>query len=114
MKQVVFSVTSESSGQEYKLIAESTENGFLFRCNCQAGVMGQFCKHRQGIISGQFTANSGVNDTGIAMFKTWLATSRIPAMQTSISAAEEDLKQAKKRVTMLKHELGRRLEQGTA
>ena len=114
MKQVVFNVVSESSGQAYELLAEPTEHGLLFRCSCAAGAMGQFCKHRNLMITGKFTASPGTNEANIAKFNGWLAISRVGAMQTSIAAAEEEVKQAKKRVTMLKHELGRRLEEGTA
>ena len=112
--QVVFNVLSESSGQAYELVAESTERGLLFRCSCAAGAIRQFCKHRNSIIAGKFTDTIDANEVNIAKFKGWLAMSRVDAMQASIAAAEEEVKQAKKRVSMLKHELGRRLEEGTA
>ena len=113
MKKIIFNVVSDTSGMEYEVVAEPTEHGLSFRCSCAAGEKGQLCKHRQGIINGPFPS-SQINEAEITAFNEWLATSRISAMQINIAQAEEDLKQAKKRVTMLKHELGRRMEEGTA
>lgn len=114
MNQVIFKIVSESSGQQYELVAKSTERGLLFRCNCQAGVMGQLCKHRQALITGQLADLPELNEIDMTTFKAWLSMSRIGAIQESIAAADDEVKQAKKRVTMLKRELGRRLEEGTA
>lgn len=114
MTPIIFKVISESSGQEYELVAEATERGLRLRCNCVAGSLGQFCKHRQAIIAGVLPTTPAPSEAEAAMFKDWLATSRLGAMQDSIAVAEGDVKMAKKRVLMLKHELGRRLEEGTA
>lgn len=114
MMRIIFKVISESSGQEYELVAEFTGRGLRFRCNCVAGSLGQFCKHRQEIIAGVLPTTPTPSDAEVTMFKDWLAISRVGAMQDSIATAESDVKMAKKRAIMLKHELGRRLEEGTA
>lgn len=114
MARVVFKVISESSGQAYELIAEPTGGGLRFTCDCAAGALGQMCKHRQAIIEGDFSAVQAPNAFDSATFKEWLQASRIGALMDSLSAVEDEIKAAKKRIMAIKHELGRRLKDGTA
>lgn len=114
MTTIKFNVTSESSGTIYELEAEPMATGLRFTCSCPAGSMGQFCKHRQAIIDGVYPTHPQPADADINTLKSWLATSRVRHMLDSISKAEESVKLAKKQLTMIKHELGRRMQDGTA
>ncbi len=114
MTIIKFTIRSDSSSAIYELEAEPMAHGLRFSCNCPAGAMGQFCKHRQAIIDGEFPSNPKPDQADIDTFMGWLATSRIGAMLDSIGVAEENVKQAKKQLTMIKHELGRKLQDGTA
>lgn len=96
------------------MVAEKTKRGLRFTCTCTAGELGQFCKHRAAIICDASLASNNLSAADIAIFKGWLESSQIVAFLDSIATAEEDIKNAKKQVTMLKRELGRRLHDGTA
>lgn len=111
---IKFSAVSASSGEVYELVAEKTKRGLRFTCTCTAGELGQFCKHRAAIICDASLASNNLSAADIAIFKGWLESSQIVAFLDSIATAEEDIKNAKKQVTMLKRELGRRLHDGTA
>lgn len=114
MKKVAFKVAGESTGQEYELVAEPTNGGLRFTCNCPAGSRGLMCKHRQAIIDGDLTAVLAPDLSDMTMLQSWIKTSRISTLSLTIAALEDEIQAAKRRISFIQQVMGQRLQDGTA
>ena len=53
-EKLVFFVKSGTKKLSYSVICEFRDGALFVRCNCQAGRFGKFCKHKIGLIQGDF------------------------------------------------------------
>jgi hypothetical protein len=44
-----------SSGEPYNVHFEFIENKFKVHCNCPAGIYGKLCKHKTGLLDGDYS-----------------------------------------------------------
>ncbi len=55
MKNEIIIKTISSSGDPYNVHFKFSENNFTVLCNCQAGIYGKLCKHKTGLLDGDFS-----------------------------------------------------------
>jgi hypothetical protein len=112
MDKISFLVISESSGEEYQVVATHSDNGLTFSCSCAAGVKGQLCKHRLSILDGTSKSLASMDPSKISQFKDWVSSSTLPVRMKLLEDAEAEVVRAKKSISSIKGEMGRRLDIG--
>ena len=71
-------------------------------CTCPAGQVGQYCKHRFAILSGDAAGVIGDNREDVNTVKAWLSGSDVELALQALDEAERGLDLAKKRVSAAK------------
>ena len=94
MKEAVFLVQG-SSAEPYKIVFQNNESVLSATCSCQAGAMGQVCKHRVSILEGSASDVVSGNEAEIATVISWLPGSKLALAMSALSEAEADLDKAK-------------------
>ena len=106
MTTLSFTAISQSSGEEYDVHASLHEGEFRFTCTCQAGLMGQMCKHRRGLLTGSLASPE------VETLREWYAASEAQEVDQAIAQVEAEAARVKKRLSALKAQLGRLLDYG--
>lgn len=82
--------------------------GELFAyCTCPAGEMGQYCKHRFGILRGSTSNVVSRNFDQVATIKSWLAGSELEAEIERMHDCEEVLAELRKEMSDRKKRVAR-------
>lgn len=106
MATLSFTTISQSSGEEYDLIASHQDGKFTFTCTCQAGLMGQMCKHRRELLTDAPPSQDAQT------LRDWYAASQAQVVDQEIARVEAEAARLKKRLSALKAQLGRLLANG--
>lgn len=107
MAVVTFSVRG-SAPEPYRVTFTRGDGGNLTAtCNCQAGVTGQYCKHRLAILSGDAAGVNSANEADVTIVASWLAGSDVDKTLQLLVAAEQELELAKRRVSVAKKAVAR-------
>lgn len=106
MSMIEFTTISQSTGEEYKMVAAHQDGVFTFTCTCPAGSMHQMCKHRRELLTG---APSSLD---IQALREWYAASQAQVVEQEIVQVEAEAARLKKRLSALKAQLGRMLAEG--
>lgn len=108
MDELVFHVQG-SSPEAY--VVRFRKNGLNIRatCNCPAGVVGQYCKHRLRILEGSNESIISGNDADVSRVVSWLAGTDVQAAIRELRDAENRLELAKKETSQLKKKLAKAL-----
>ena len=106
MQEILFSVQG-SSAEPYEVAFQRDESTLTAICTCQAGVMGQYCKHRIAILSGESTGIVSGNASDVALVVAWLPGTPLADALSSLAEAETEFDKAKKRVSSEKKHLAR-------
>lgn len=101
-----FTAISQSGGEEYEMVSAHQDGKFTFTCTCQAGAMGQMCKHRRELLTGAPTSPDAHT------LQEWYAASQAQVVDQEIAQVEAEAAQVKKRLSALKAQLGRLLANG--
>ena len=104
MKEILFLVQG-SSLEPYNVIFQNDDSVLSATCTCQAGTMGQVCKHRLSILEGSASGIVSGNESEIATVISWLPGSKLALAMSSLAEAEAELEKAKKRVASSKKQL---------
>lgn len=104
MQKIVFAVQGSSS-EPYEVVFQKSESTVSATCTCQAGAMGQVCKHRVSILSGGKDGIVSGNESEIPVVISWLPGSSIAAAMSAIAEAEAEFDKIKKRVAAAKKQL---------
>jgi hypothetical protein len=76
-------------------------------CTCPAGAMGQYCKHRLGILSGDPSGVVSGNAHEVPIIASWLSGSDVERTLRDLADSEAELEAAKKRVAAAKKAVAR-------
>jgi len=79
------------------------------RCSCQAGLKGQYCKHRLRILNGETKDIISGNEEDMLKVVAWLAGTDVESTLKEFVLAEEAFETAKERLSNLKKNLARAL-----
>jgi uncharacterized Zn finger protein len=103
--QITFHVQGSSPEPYVVRFVKSSE--LSVSCTCSAGQLGQACKHRLSILSGDLSAIVSDNEQDGHNVAQWLSGTRLAAALAAVEAAEKELAVAKKRANDAKKALGR-------
>jgi predicted outer membrane lipoprotein len=103
--QITFHV--QGSSPEPYAVTFTKSDELLVSCTCSAGQVGQACKHRLSILSGDISAIVSENRQESQHLAQWLLGTKLAAALAAVDIAEKDLTLAKKRATDAKKALGR-------
>jgi hypothetical protein len=106
MQTIIFKVQG-SMPDPYTVIFQKAGTDFHASCNCQAGSVGQYCKHRFSILDGKLTGIVSDNKTDVAIIASWLPGSKLEAALHSLAEAEADFEGIKKRLSNIKKMVAR-------
>lgn len=71
-------------------------------CTCPAGIHGQYCKHRFGILGGDGKAVVSENAGDVEKVVGWLIGTELEEAMKDYESAEADFKDAKNRLAIIK------------
>ncbi len=106
MTTLTFTAISQSTGEEYEMVATHQDGLFTFTCTCPAGSMHQMCKHRRELLTGAPSSQE------IPTLREWYAASQAQVVEQEIAQVEAEAGRLKKRLSALKAQLGRMLAEG--
>jgi hypothetical protein len=108
MKKIEFRVQG-SAPEPYRVIFRKDELNLSATCTCPAGVMGQCCKHRIRIMSGNSTGIVSANINAISEIQSWVCGTNVEKALKEMSQAEQDYENAKNRLSLSKKRLAHSL-----
>ena len=76
-------------------------------CTCAAGKVGQPCKHRLSILTGDVSSVVSDNQADAHLLVHWLPNTKLAAALAAVEEAEQELARAKKKAADTKKALGR-------
>jgi hypothetical protein len=87
-----FSVYSSDGASTYSVVVEWNGKDLSVVCNCKAGSMGDWCRHKGGILNGEEAILAAKDDLTDVL--QWVKASPVHAAMFSIQAAEIQQKEA--------------------
>lgn len=103
-EQISFSVQGSTSIYE---VVFSRGDDVSATCTCNAGQMGQHCKHRLSILAGDGAAITSENKALVADILAWLPGTKLAGAFAEMVNAEGAAEQAKKRLAAAKKAFAR-------
>jgi hypothetical protein len=92
MTAKAFSVYSSDGASTYSVVVEWNGKDLSVACNCKAGSMGDWCRHKSGILNGEEAILAAKDDLTDVL--QWVKASPINAAMSGIQAAEIQQKEA--------------------
>lgn len=99
METIQFKVQG-SAVEPYTTAFKREDANLTAHCTCPAGEVGQYCKHRLRILSGETDGIVSGNEKDVSIVQSWLK-------GTDVETALNDLAQAERRFDEAKRELDR-------
>ncbi len=92
MTTKTFSVYSSDGAATYTISVEWNDKDLTVACNCKAGLLGDWCRHKNSLLNGD-TAILVVKEDLTDVLK-WVRSSPVHAVMSDIQAAEMQQKEA--------------------
>lgn len=109
-------VVKSSGAEPYEILVEQGAGGVTLTCGCQAGAMGQHCKHKAALIEGDLSFAVPGHEGGFREAHAALQASGIPAAYQAYKeeqdAIEKQMDVLKKQAKTSKAMFARRLSEG--
>lgn len=77
-------------------------NKITATCSCRAGIMGQLCKHRLSILSGDSTSIVSGNHAQVSLVSSYLVGTETETFMNSVKQLEQDKKSIDDKIKKLK------------
>jgi hypothetical protein len=106
MQELKFLVKG-SAADPYEVSFVIDGNNLSAFCTCLAGINGQYCKHRLGILSGETNGVVSDNVTDVSVVASWLPGTDIDEALKAVADAEENHAHDKTRLSAAKKNLAR-------
>lgn len=106
MASITFQVQGSAS-VPYEVTFSREGSNLTAICNCPAGLMGQYCKHRFNILDGAVDGIVSNNENEVATVAGWLPGTDVEAAMKVVATAEQEVERAKKAATAAKKGLAR-------
>lgn len=94
MERLVFSV-SGSKGDIYTVTFECNGGNLNAFCTCQAGQNGVYCKHRFGLMDGEYNKLVSTNLADLEKLKAMMKGTDVEAAYSAVIAADAEYERAK-------------------
>jgi uncharacterized Zn finger protein len=98
-----------SSPDPYLITFIKDGDGLVATCTCAAGEVGQSCKHRLAILSGDASAVVSKNGSDAELVASWLPGTPLASALEALANAERQLEDAKRGVSTAKRRLSQAL-----
>ncbi len=102
-----------SAEEPYKTTFKKSESNLTAHCTCPAGQVGQYCKHRFGILKGEVKGIVSGNETDVPTVQSWLPGTDVETALREVEEAEivydREVKKLKKVLKGYKIKLARAL-----
>jgi hypothetical protein len=86
-----FSVLSSDGVSAYTVTFEWNGKDLSVACNCKAGLIGDWCRHKSGLLNGDESKNSNWTEV-----ENWINASPVCSVLTEIREAENQLKEVER------------------
>ena len=106
MPRVEF-VIEGSQGDGYDVVFEISEGVARASCTCQAGINGQFCKHRTAMLDGDISSLRSTNASSVTELKAMLQGTDLAVAYADLLTATRAHEQAKRALDAAKKRLAR-------
>ena len=102
-----------SSGGSYDVEFLSENESFSVHCTCKAGIVGNLCRHRRGLLMGDETMLVDPSQSGdLAIVVEWGRRVGLDRILRTLETCEEEFSRASKEVTNLKRLIEEGLRNG--
>lgn len=82
-------------------------------CECPAGMLGKWCKHKMRLVSGDVTGVLGVSGAAdMAEIQAWIGNSEFPRLLGEMKLAEDEMQAAKTKMDSVKKALEKAAKKG--
>lgn len=107
MNEIRFKVQG-SAAEPYDVVFIQRGLGNLSAyCSCPAGVNGQYCKHRFGILEGSVKGVVSGNESEVEVVASWLPGTDVEAAMKQVAVIEKEAAEIKKKLSAAKKEVAR-------
>lgn len=96
-----------SAPYPYRVVFRKNGNNMTAQCDCPAGEVQQYCKHRFRILDGNKEGIVSNNADAVKTISIWLIGSDVEAAIKEVTAAEQRVEKAKKELSGFKKKLAR-------
>ena len=104
-------VVEGSQGDEYRVIFNRIGDKLNAYCNCQAGLNGQYCKHRLDLMDGEIGNLLSLNNEDVERLRDLMAGTKLEVAYRQFIAANQLCEAAKQRLAAARKELAREMHQ---
>lgn len=104
MPKLSFQVQGSAS-EPYKVAFNFSNNNLTAACDCNAGQMGTYCKHRLSILQNDFSSIVSPNKNDANTVLQWLKNTPLETVLLQLQQAEKELALSKKKVENFKKQL---------
>ncbi len=113
-QSVELSVIASSRKRPYRIEVLGQDNKVSVFCDCPAGALGRFCKHKAAIVAGDpaLLAEPDEEKEEWAAAQKWLAGSSLPAKLMELRDAEKDPETSKQQIKSMKLRISRQMQDG--
>lgn len=96
-----------SASEPYQVIFQREGSNLSARCNCPAGAIGMYCKHRVAILQGSVKGIVSGNESEVAEVSAWLPGTDVEAAMICIEMLEAEANEIKSALSRAKKDLAR-------
>ena len=87
MQTLIFKVQG-SAAEPYRVTIDLDGDNLTAHCTCPAGAVGQYCKHRFGILAGKTDNVVSANTADVATAASWLPGTDVQAAMDALEDAD--------------------------
>ena len=102
MEELTFEVQGSALEPYQVVFARREQNNLFASCTCQAGIMGQYCKHRFAILEGVKTGIVSPNADDVGIVQTWLPGSDVEMALFKVRDLEKEAARIKNELSAAK------------
>jgi uncharacterized Zn finger protein len=96
-----------SAPEPYSLKVTVIGTGLVMKCNCMAGVRGNWCKHKAALLAGEMEQLVSLNRQDVATLTRLIPLTSAAVLANELAQAEKDLEIAERRVKSCRTALAR-------
>lgn len=113
-QSVELSVRASSRKRPYRIEVLGQDDKVSVFCDCPAGALGRFCKHKAAVVAGDDSLLATPDDEQEewAAARKWLDRSSLPAKLMELRDAEKDPQTSKQQIKSLKLRISRLMQDG--
>lgn len=105
-------VLSSNKTDRYTVTISGSAGKIKLHCNCAAGQLGQQCRHRLDLLSGEIFSHSLHSADDLKQIHAWLCNSPLEAELKQLHDLEKQSENIKKALKIQKKKIGQMMDKG--